>query len=54
MAKNLTVSVADVVSAKIQDLMEKRGLSNKSELVEELIRCGIPVYEQNPINGDAS
>jgi len=46
MAKILNVSVADVVSAKISDIMEKRSITNKSELVEELIRLGIPQFEK--------
>lgn len=45
MSKKLNITISDYVFSQIEDKMEEKGVKNKSEFVEELIRTGLNAYE---------
>lgn len=46
MATRLTITIADQVNERITKYLEKGGLNNRSEFVEECIRLGLQEFEQ--------
>ena len=46
MTKQITITIADMVNDDINNIMSNKNKINKSEVIEEIIRLGLPIYKE--------
>ncbi len=46
MSKSIHISIADRVFDEIEQIIKSKGIINKSQFVEELIRDGLNIYNK--------